>query len=325
MRSVLANPVSVAPMMERTDRHFRYLLRLISRRTLLYTEMITTGALIHGEYDRFVKFHPIEHPIAIQFGGSDPLELAKSAKIAADYGYDEINLNVGCPSGRVQKGRIGACLMAEPGLVAECVQALRSAVSIPVSVKTRIGIDHQDSYEFLAGFIEQVARAGCKKFAIHARKAVLNGLSPKANRTVPPLRYDRVFRVKKDYPDLEIVVNGGVDSLNQVSKFLDRVDGVMIGREAYKNPYLFASVDRLFYGDIRPEPSRIEVLQAYLPYIQDQLDKGIYLTSISRHLFGLFHARPESKKWRRTLSELTRRKPGDAGAVAAALATSNCF
>lgn len=310
-------------MMECTDRHFRYLLRLISRRTLLYTEMVTTGALLNGGHHRFLQYHPMEHPIAIQFGGSNPVELAQSAKIAADYGYDEINLNVGCPSGKVQKGRIGACLMAEPGRVAECIAAVRSAVSVPVSVKTRIGIDEYDSYEFLICFIKEVASAGCEKFVIHARKAVLSGLSPKANRSVPPLRYDTVFRVKRDCPDLEIVLNGGVDSLDRVAEFLDRVDGVMVGREAYRNPYLFSAVDRLFYGDTRREPSRLEVLREFLPYLQEQLDRGTHLTSISRHLVGLFHARPRSKEWRRMLSELTQRKPGEAYAAIQALATSD--
>lgn len=324
LRAVLGNPVSVAPMMECTDRHYRYLLRLISRKALLYTEMITTGALIHGQYHRLLQYHPLEHPVAVQLGGSDPIELAESAKLAADYGYDEINLNVGCPSGRVQRGRIGACLMADPERVAECVDAMQTTVSVPVSVKTRIGIDCYDSYGFLASFVEKVAQAGCNKFIIHARKAILSGLSPKENRTVPPLRYDTVLRIKKDYPELEIVLNGGINNLDQAEKHLEWADGVMIGREGYKNPYLFAEVDRLFYGDTRAKLSRVEILKKYLPYIQEQLDRGVYLSTISRHLFGLFHARPRSKEWRRKLGELTRGKQDDAGVVMTALSTSNC-
>ncbi len=310
-------------MMERTDSHFRYFLRLISKRVLLYTEMLTTGALIHGGHERYLRFHPLEHPIAAQFGGSDPGELAQSAKIASDYDYDEINLNVGCPSGRVQKGRIGACLMAEPKRVAECVEALRAAVSVPVSVKTRIGIDHHDSYEFLASFVEEVATAGCKKFVIHARKALLNGLSPKENRTVPPLRYDSVFRIKQDYPDLEIVLNGGISTLDQVASHLEQVDGVMIGREVYRNPYLLSAVDRRFYGESRPEPSRIELLHEYLPYIEEQFNQGVFLSTTIRHLFGLFHARPHSKEWRRKINELIQTKSSDASNVMAGLIESN--
>jgi tRNA-dihydrouridine synthase A len=321
----LANPVSVAPMMERTDRHFRYFLRLISRRVLLYTEMVTTGAVLHGGHEQYLRFHPLEHPIAVQFGGNDPVELAQSAKIAADYGYDEINLNVGCPSDRVQKGRIGACLMAEPECVAECVEALRAAVSVPVSVKTRIGIDHHDSYEFLASFVEEVAKAGCNKFVIHARMALLNGLSPKENRTVPPLRYDTVFRLKQDYPDLEIVINGGINTLDQAASHLEQVDGVMIGREVYNNPYVLSAVDRRFYGESRSEPSRIQLLHEYLPYLEEQFNQGVFLGAILRHLFGLFHARPHSKKWRRKISELIQAKPCDASVVIAGLIESRCY
>ncbi|MGH8499936.1 MAG: tRNA dihydrouridine(20/20a) synthase DusA, partial [Methylococcales bacterium] len=244
--------------------------------------------------------------------------------IAVDYGYDEINLNVGCPSERVQRGRMGACLMAEPERVAECVEALCSTVSVPVSVKTRIGIDNRDSYDFLASFIEKVARAGCNKFVIHARKALLTGLSPKQNRQVPPLRYDIVFRIKDDYPDLEIVLNGGIGSLDQASKVLDRVDGVMIGREACKNPYLFAGVDRRFYGDTRPEPGRVDILREYLSYIQEQIDQGVCLSQFTRQLSGLFHARPRSREWRGKLSELTRDRLVDAGVVMSALESCDC-
>ncbi|MGH8553219.1 MAG: tRNA dihydrouridine(20/20a) synthase DusA [Methylococcales bacterium] len=317
------NPVSVAPMMEYTDRHFRYLLRLISRRSLLYTEMVTSAALLHGDIDRFLKFQGIEHPIAVQFGGSDPLELSEAAQIASDYDYDEINLNVGCPSNRVQKGRMGACLMAEPELVAACVEAMRSKVAIPISVKTRIGIDERDSYDFLASFIEQVAQAGCRKFVIHARKALLNTLSPKQNRQVPPLCYDRVFRIKADFPHLEIVLNGGINSLDQTAELLERVDGVMIGREAYKNPYSFAEVDHRFYGETRHEPGRMAVLQAYSKYLQEQIDHGFSLNKVLRHLFGLFHARKHSREWRRRLTELMRAPQFDAD-VMRCLASCEC-
>lgn len=313
-------------MMECTDRHFRYLLRLISRRVLLYTEMITTTALIYGDRKRFLRFDSSEHPVAIQFGGSDPYQLAECAKMAADYGYDEINLNVGCPSGRVQQGKIGACLMAEPERVAECVNAIQSTVTVPVSVKTRIGIDDNDSYDFLSSFIEKVSLGGCNKFVIHARKAILTGLSPKKNRSVPPLRYDSVVRLKNDYPKLEIVLNGGINTLEQAKDYLDRVDGVMIGREGYKNPYLFSEVDRMFYGEKNEKPSRTDILKLYLPYIQKQLDQGVYLSSITRHLFGLFYARPRAKQWRRKLAELSRNnRQHDVNTIMAALSNSNCF
>ncbi|MGR9105709.1 MAG: tRNA dihydrouridine(20/20a) synthase DusA [Gammaproteobacteria bacterium] len=319
LRFPLANPVSVAPMMERTDRHFRYLLRLISRRALLYTEMITSSALLHGDRERFLGFHPSEHPIAVQLGGSDPRELADAAQIAETYRYDEINLNIGCPSARVQKGRIGACLMADPERVAECVDAIRGAVSLPVSVKTRIGINNQDSYEFLASFVDVVARSGCQKFVIHARKALLDGPSPKKNRTVPALRYDRVFRLKSDFPALEIVLNGGIENLDRIGGYLERVDGVMIGRAVYKNPYLFSAVDCQFYGESRPIPTRVEILQGYVPYIREQFEQGTCLLSMTRHLFGLFHACPFSRQWRRRLSELAVGKPRDGESVIAAL------
>lgn len=311
-------------MMERTDRHFRYFLRLISRRVLLYTEMLTSAALVRGDHDYFLEFHPFEHPVAVQLGGSDPAELAAAAKIAADYGYDEINLNIGCPSGRVQKGRIGACLMADPERVADCVRAMRETTHVPVSVKTRIGIDEQDSYEFLAAFVDKVSRASCRKIIIHARKALLKGLSPKQNRNIPPLDYDRVLRLKQDYPDLEIVLNGGITNLDQAGRFLAQVDGVMIGREVYNNPFILASADRRFYGEAHAERTRDQVLRDYLPYIQAHLDRGIHLNQITRHLSGLFHGCPRSKEWRRKINEIARRRPCDAGSVMDALAGSDC-
>ncbi len=294
-------------MLERTDRHFRYFLRLISRRVLLYTEMVTTGALLHSNPDRILQYDSIEHPVALQLGGSNPRELSKCSSIAESKGYDAVNLNIGCPSNKVQKGRFGACLMAEPDLVADCVQAMCSSVSIPVTVKTRIGIDHRDSYEELAAFVETVSMAGCNEFVIHARKALLQGLSPKENRTIPELKYEVVRRLKNDFPKLAIVLNGGVVSLDEVSAHLRDVDGVMIGREAYNNPYVLAQVDSRFYGDSNPIPSRTDILIRYIPYIQHQLESGVRLSILTRHLFGLFHAVPGARNWRRDLAELSRR------------------
>lgn len=295
--------LSVAPMMECTDRHFRYLVRLLSRRTLLYTEMVHANAVIHGDRERLLDFDPLEGPLAIQLGGSEPGELGRAAAIAAEWGYDEVNLNVGCPSDRVKSGRFGACLMAEPGRVADCVAAMREAGPLPVTVKTRIGIDDMDGYDVLAGFVERVAAAGCKSFAVHARKAWLNGLSPKANREVPPLRHDRVFRLKRDFPHLEVVINGGVRSLAEAATLLESVDGVMIGREAYANPHMLAAADGMIFGDDRPSPSRQDVLHAYLPYVRRRLAEGVRLQHISRHLLGLFSGMPGARRWRRHLSE----------------------
>lgn len=304
-------PVSVAPMMEWTDRHCRYFMRLISRHAVLYTEMVTSSALIHGDAAHLLKYDASEQPLALQLGGSEPAELAHCARLAQDHGYAEINLNVGCPSDRVQSGRFGACLMAEPQLVADCIAAMRSVVTLPVTVKTRIGIDDQDSYEALQDFITTVANAACDTFIIHARKAWLSGLSPKENREIPPLRYDVVQRLKRDFPQITIVLNGGITRLDQAQQELNHVDGVMIGREAYHNPYMLAQVDTLFYGDDHPIPSRHEILEQFIPYVERQLHAGIRLSSISRHILGLFLGMPGARAWRRYLSENTHSANGD--------------
>jgi tRNA-dihydrouridine synthase A len=301
--------LSIAPMMDWTDRHYRFFARLITRHTLLYTEMVTTGALTHGDRERFLRFDPAEHPVALQLGGSDPAELAECAGMGTDWGYDEINLNVGCPSDRVQNGRFGACLMAEPGLVADCVAAMKARVSVPVTVKTRIGIDDLDSYEHLAGFTDTVSSAGCDVLIVHARKAWLSGLSPRENRDVPPLRYDVVERLKRDFPALPMVINGGIRTLPDAKAMLDRLDGVMIGRAAYQEPWMLADADRLIYGDEAPPPDPHAVLEAMLPYVERNLAAGVPLSSMTRHLLGLFHGRPGARAWRRHLSELAHR-PG---------------
>ncbi|MEN8261523.1 MAG: tRNA dihydrouridine(20/20a) synthase DusA [Pseudomonadota bacterium] len=300
-----------APMLDWSDRHFRYFLRLISRHAFLYTEMVTTGALLHGDRTRHLDFSPAEKPVALQLGGSDAQDLACCAQMGEEYGYDEINLNVGCPSDRVRNGRFGACLMAEPELVAECVAAMRSAVSVPVTVKTRIGIDQRDSYENLADFVATVSSAGCATFIIHARKAWLSGLSPKENREIPPLRYDVVEQIKRDFPAFEIVLNGGITTLGRAEKEVSRFDGVMLGREVYNNPYILAEVDRRFFADDHPVPSRREVVEAFAPYVVEQLDAGQRLHSLTRHILGLFHGEPGARNWRRHLSEKGRRHDAD--------------
>ena len=261
----LNRTISIAPMMEWTDRHDRYFLRLISKHAVLYTEMVTTGAILHGDHPRYLRFDSSEHPVAVQLGGSNPAELAECAKICEEFGYDEINLNVGCPSDRVQMGKIGACLMAEPELVAECVGAMNNVVNIPVTVKHRIGIDDFDSYDFLIKFVETVHQGGCDTFIVHARKAILSGLSPKQNREIPPLHYDVVYRLKQDYPHLEVILNGGVTSLEQAELHTKHVDGVMIGREAYHNPYMLSDVDSRFYADNRETLSRKQIVEALIP------------------------------------------------------------
>lgn len=297
------NPLSVAPMMERTDRHFRYLMRQITRRTLLYTEMITTAAITHGDRTKLLGFSPEEKPLSLQLGGDHPIELAECARIAEDLGYDEINLNVGCPSSRVQNGHFGACLMAQPETVARCIEAMQKAVVIPVTVKHRIGIDEYDRYEDMSHFVRIVADAGCRRFTVHARKAWLKGLSPKDNRTIPPLRYEDVYRLKAEFPDLLIEINGGITTLEQVQQHLQKVDAVMIGRAAYDNPYLFATVDRDIYGDKTPSPTRHEVIENMLPYLEFWLSKGLKLSGISRHLLQVFVGQPGTKAWKRHISE----------------------
>jgi tRNA-dihydrouridine synthase A len=306
--------LSIAPMMDHTDRHFRYLMRLITRRTLLYTEMVTTGALLHGPRDDLLAFSTEEHPIALQLGGSQPDKLAECAGLAEDRGYDEVNLNVGCPSDRVQNGRFGACLMAEPELVAECVKRMTQEISIPVTVKTRIGIDDRDRYEHLCQFIEIVRAAGCNTFIIHARKAWLSGLSPKQNREIPPLQYQTVHQLKQDFPDLEIVVNGGFTNLEQVGSQLAMVDGVMIGRGVVHNPYLLAEADRQIFGVRSAVPSREAILEHYLRYIEQQLVQGARLQAMTRHVLGLYLGQYGARKFRRILTE-NARKTGSGRAV----------
>jgi len=290
-------------MMDWTDRHCRFLLRLISKHTLLYTEMVTTGAILNGDRERFLRYDSCEHPLALQLGGSDPQQLAECSRIGEDAGYDEINLNVGCPSDRVQSGRFGACLMAEPALVADCVTAMSESVSVPVTVKTRIGIDDRDSYEELAHFIDCVHQGGCKTFILHARKAFLQGLSPKENRTVPPLNYEYAYRIKQQFPELTIVINGGLTDLEAAEKHLMAMDGVMLGRSAYHNPYLLADVDRRLFQAQDPAPTREEVVHCMLPYIKRELNQGSPLKHITRHMLGLFQGVPGARHWRRHLSE----------------------
>jgi len=302
---------SVAPMLDWTDRHERFFLRLITRYSLLYTEMITVGAIIHGDRSRHLDYNQEEHPVAIQLGGSNPDDLALCAKIAEDYGYDEVNLNVGCPSNRVQSGMFGACLMAKPALVAECVSAMQNVVNIPVTVKHRIGIDENDSVEELFEFVEKVAEAGCNTFIVHARKAWLEGLSPKQNRDIPPLRYDVAHELKHAMPQLEILINGGVRDLKTAEEQLKFVDGVMMGREAYHNPYMLSEVDSRFYGSNEKILTRFEIIEALYPYIEKELSKGERLHSVTRHILGLFNGLPGAKKWRRYLSEnATKREAG---------------
>lgn len=311
--------IAVAPMLDWTDRHCRYFLRLLSRHTLLYAEMVTTGAVLRGNRERLLAYDPAEHPLALQLGGSDPGELARCARLAADAGYDEVNLNVGCPSDRVRSGRFGACLMAEPELVADCVAAMRAAVDLPVTVKTRIGIDDRDSYDELTDFIGRVAGGGCEIFIVHARKAWLSGLSPKENREIPPLHYAVVHQLKRDFPDLTIILNGGLTDLDQVADQLRQVDGVMIGRAAYENPYLLAEVDRRFFDSGTPPPSRHQVIRAFLPYVETQLQRGTPLHCMTRHVLGLFQGIPGARAWRRHLSEHAHRRGAGVEVLDAAL------
>jgi tRNA-dihydrouridine synthase A len=278
---------------------------------MLYTEMVTTGALIHGDRERFLHFNAEEHPVALQLGGSNPQDLAQCANWAQQWGYDEVNLNCGCPSDRVQSGMFGACLMAHPALVAECVKAMRDSCEIPVTVKHRIGIDDMESYDQLTGFMAPIAEAGCDTFIVHARKAWLQGLSPKENREVPPLNYPWVYQLKKDFPELTIVINGGIDSLAQSQAHLEHVDGVMIGREAYQNPWMLAAVDSTIYGIDKATISRDDVMAALLPYVEKQLSNGGKLNHVTRHVLGLFQGVPGAKKFRRHLSENAYKK--DAG------------
>ena len=291
-------------MMDRTDRHFRAMIRAMSRHTLLYSEMLTTGAIIHGDRDKLLSFSPVEHPLSLQIGGSDPEELGRCAAIAQDWGYDEVNLNVGCPSDRVQNAMIGACLMAHPKIVADCVAAMRAACSLPITVKHRIGIDNLESYEDMIAFVDAVAAAGCRRFTVHARVARLQGLSPKENREIPPLRVDEVARLKRERPHLFIELNGGVRSLEAVESHLQNVDAVMLGRIAYEDPYFFASVDQRIFDDPTAKTlSRHEVVESLYPYFEAGLGKGWRLHSMVRHLLPLFSGQPGTRRWKRTLSE----------------------
>ncbi|MBC7573815.1 MAG: tRNA dihydrouridine(20/20a) synthase DusA [Herminiimonas sp.] len=320
---VASRRVSVAPMMDWTDRHCRLFHRQITRHTWLYTEMVTTGALLHGDVARHLDFSAEEHPVALQLGGSEPADLAKSAKLGEQWGYDEINLNCGCPSERVQKGAFGACLMAEPALVADCVKAMRDAVSIDVTVKHRIGIDDHDEYGFMRDFVGTVADAGCRTFIVHARSAILKGLSPKENREIPPLRYEYAHRLKREFPHLEIILNGGIKTIADIDAHLSHVDGVMLGREAYHNPWLMAGFDSRYYGDVQAAPSRSAVIHAMLPYIRAQLAPGAAsldgrarggqprLNSITRHMLGLMAGLPHARAFRQMLSDSKRLAAGD--------------
>jgi tRNA-dihydrouridine synthase A len=307
--SGLRRTFSVAPMLDCTDTHYRYLARLITRHTLLYTEMVTTRALLYGDPHRLLDFNAAEHPLALQLGGSDPDELAACAKIGEQWGYDEINLNCGCPSDRVQSGRFGVCLMTSPQLVADGLKAMSDAVSIPVTIKCRIGIadlleDDETCYDSFADFVATVTRdSGCHTVIVHARKAWLKGLSPKENREIPPLLYDYVYRLKQEMPQLEIILNGGVDTLEEVTEHLKYVDGVMMGREAYQNPYLMSNVDKLFFNDGREARSRHDICREFIEYSRLRVQGGAHLRHLARHLLGLYHEVPGAKKFRRHVSE----------------------
>ena len=315
----LGNPLSVAPMMDYTDRHFRYFLRQMTRRTLLYTEMITTAAIIHGDRAKLLDFSPVEKPLVLQLGGDNPEQLAECAKIGQDWGYDEINLNVGCPSDRVQNGHFGACLMARPAQVGNCLKAMQQAVSVPVTVKHRIGIDDQDKYEDLKEFVQIVAEFGCQRFTVHARKAWLKGLSPKENRTIPPLRYEDVYRLKTDFPQLFIEINGGIRAIAEIQSHLQQVDAVMIGRVAYENPYFLATVDRDIYGEEIQPLTRTEIVRKMLPYIDEWTSKGLKLHAVSRHLLTLFNGQPGTKAWKRHISENANLLSADSNIIKKAL------
>lgn len=298
----------VAPMMDWTDRHCRYFHRLLAPSALLYTEMVTTGALLHGDAERFLAYSPAEHPLALQLGGSDPGELARCARMAVDHEYDEVNLNVGCPSDRVQRGRFGACLMLEPSLVRDCVAAMSEAAAAPVTVKCRLGVDEHESYAWFRDFIGCVAGSGCNVFIVHARKAWLAGLSPKQNREIPSLHYDRVYRLKRDFPSLCIVLNGGIDRASDVGQHLQQLDGVMLGRAAYHNPWILAELQRQLFG-VTGATSRDEVVHRLTDYIALQCAAGIPVKHITRHVLGLFHGRPGAKRWRRCISQRAHLEP----------------
>lgn len=304
-----AHALCVAPMMAWTDRHCRFFHRLLAPHARLYTEMLTADAVRFGERAHLLAYNPEEHPVALQLGGAEPAAMAEAARIGADFGFDELNINVGCPSDRVQNGRFGACLMAEADRVADCVAAMRAVVDVPVTVKTRIGIDDRDDYAFLADFADAVHSAGCGTLIVHARKAWLSGVSPKANREIPPLRYEHVAAIKRDFPSLSVVINGGVHSADEVATHLKTLDGVMLGRAAYQQPYVLAEAEARLFGT--PAPSRAGVVDALTPYVTRELAAGTPLKAITRHILGLFHACPGGRRWRRVLSENAHRT--DAG------------
>ena len=306
-------------MMDWTDRHCRYFMRLLSPSVHLYTEMVTAQALRHGDSGKLLEFDDSEHPVALQVGGSDPKMMAEAAAKGAASGYDEININVGCPSDRVQSGQFGACLMSKPGLVADCVRAMRAEVDVPVTIKTRIGIDDLDSYDFLRQFVDENVGAGCSVFVVHARIAILEGLSPKENRTVPPLDYERVYRLKEEYPELTIVINGGITSTEECRQHLAQVDGVMIGRQAYHRPWFLTELEAEF-GSGAPPATRREAIERMIPYIERQLAGGVFLKHITRHMLGLYAGQPGARAWRRYLSEHAHRPGADINTVEEALA-----
>ncbi len=310
----------IAPMMDWTDRHDRVFLRLFTTRALLYTEMVTSAALEHGDANYLLKHHASEHPVALQLGGSNPKELAKAAELGEQACFDEINLNVGCPSGRVQSGKFGASLMADPQIVSNCVSAIKQSTRLPVTVKCRIGVDDKDTHADLVNFINVVATGGCELFVIHARKAYLQGLSPKENREIPPLNYERVFAVKQEFPELNFIINGGITSINEALSLLEKMDGVMIGREAYNNPYFLREVDNRIFGDLTSEKSRTDYLYQYLPYIESQLTDGASLHHMTRHLMGLFKGQKGGKLYRRHLSEYSHKKEASINVLLDAIA-----
>ena len=306
-----ASRFSIAPMMKCTDRHYRYLARILTKRSMLYTEMLTTDALIYGKHDQLLTYHPSEHPIALQLGGNDPTKMAICARLAQKNNFDEININVGCPSNRVQAGRFGACLMLEPKVVADCIKSIKDETGIHATVKTRIGVDDQDRYDVLYKFVDTIVQAGCKRIIVHARKAYLSGLSPKENRTIPPLQYDYVYKLKKDYPNIKIILNGGLDNKANLIKHLNELDGVMIGRHAYENPFFLVDIDEVIYGEPRNTMNRIDVVERFKQYAQSQFVHGVPLRILIKPILGLFNGTPGAKSWRRYLSEHVNSKNRD--------------
>ncbi len=315
----------VAPMLDWTDRHCRYFMRLISQHAVLYTEMITTGAILHGDTHHHLHMDAFEHPVALQLGGSDPADLAKACALASRYNYAEINLNCGCPSDRVQNGMFGAVMMKNAQITADCVAAMQDAVDLPITVKHRIGVDDFDSYDFLCEFVDKVAQSGCLTFLVHARKAWLKGLSPKQNREIPELNYQRVYQLKTDFPQLEIIINGGVTTLAQSVGHLEHLDGVMVGREAYTNPYLLATVDQQIYDSTEPVISREKIAEAFVNYVDNELSKGTKLQAMTRHILGLFHGMPGARQYRRHISENAYKPDATIDVLTTALAKTTAF